>query len=238
MAHRTQVWTLAAFVDPSTSRVIVITGGGEGEAKAWAINSDILAGKREMAVAENGSGPIRAITPLVEGLLPLATLSHAQRIAQVAFHPTEHLLAVQTTDRTIEVLRLRTEEEIKKKAARRRKREKEKKREKKSAEQDGMAVDGADDGEADSQIKEPTWKDRLASWITIRAPGKIRSFSFGLGNQNLKGEVSVSETYLLVIGLTTKLSVRSSSDYGRSVQQRIRSIFSPTAAGQIQKGRR
>jgi U3 small nucleolar RNA-associated protein 12 len=89
------------------------------------------------------------------------------------------LIAVQTTERTVEVLRLRTEEEIRKKAARRRKREKEKRK------------DGAADvnGTAD---KEATWKDRLASWIIIRTPGKIRSFDFGTGNQNLKaGDVTI-----------------------------------------------
>lgn len=187
VAHRTQVWTLSTFIDPSTSRVIIITGGGEGEAKAWVINSDVLAGRRDSS--ETGVGPIRAIASLVEGLLPLSSISHAQRISQVAFHASENLLAVQTTDKTIEILRLRTEQEIRKKAARRRRREKEKK-DKKSAERVNGDVDAAEAEE--TQVKDPTWKDRLASWIIIRTPGKIRSFSFGLGNQNMKGEVTVS----------------------------------------------
>lgn len=185
VAHRTQVWSLATFVDPSTSSVVVITAGGEGEAKAWKIYSDILAGKREMTTDSTDASPTRAITALVDGLLPLASISHAQRISQVAFHPVEQLLAFHTTEKTVEILRLRTEEEIRKKAARRRKREREKKKGKTS----NGAVDDEDD---DVDVgKEPTWKDRLASWITIRTPGKIRSFDFGIGANKLKHEVTV-----------------------------------------------
>lgn len=179
VAHRTQVWTLAVFEDESTGKVVAITGGGEGEAKAWTIDSDVLAGRSSQSTVGDDGQPLRAITPLVSGLLPLATLSHAQRIAQVAYHPTENILAVQTTERTIEVLRIRTEEEIKKKAARRRKREKEKKEKK------GLA-----NGD-EEVVSEPTWKDRLASWVTIRASSKIRSIDFGIGNPNLKGETTI-----------------------------------------------
>lgn len=188
VAHRTQIWTLATFIDPSTNSVVVLTGGGEGEAKAWTINSDILNGKKAPTNIDASEGPFRAITPLVEGLLPLATLSHSQRIAQISFHPSENLLAVQTTERTVEVLRLRTEEEIRKKIARRRKREKEKRKEK--ALKAGKSIDNEEEAGASSSVQEPTWKDRLASWITIRAPGKIRSFHFGIGANKLK-EVTI-----------------------------------------------
>lgn len=188
VAHRTQVWTLATFVDPSTANVLVVTGGGEGEAKAWLIDGQVLAGSRLENAVEGSNGPIRAIKPLVEGLLPLATLSHSQRIAQIQYHPTERILALQTTEKTIEILRLRSEEEIRKKVARRRKREKEKRDKKKGGAAKGDTTLTA---EEEAAIKEPTWKDRLASWITIRTNGKIRSFDFGMGNRNLKGEVTI-----------------------------------------------
>lgn len=96
-------------------------------------------------------------------------------------------LALQTTEKTIEILRLRSEEEIRKKVARRRKREKEKREKKKGAVNGDTSLTAAEE----SAIKEPTWKDRLASWITIRTSGKICSFDFGLGNRNLKGEVTI-----------------------------------------------
>jgi len=186
VAHRTQVWSLTTFVDPSTGNVLILTGGGEGESKAWVIDARVLEeGRMDTVQGENG-GPMRIIKPLVEGLLPLATLSHSQRIAQIQYHPEENLIAVQTTERTIEILRLRTEEEIRKKAARRRKREKEKREKKK-----GVATNGDDDQAIDLDNKEPTWKDRLASWIVIRTPGKIRSFDFGVGNRNLKGDITL-----------------------------------------------
>jgi U3 small nucleolar RNA-associated protein 12 len=161
--------------------VVVITCGGEGEAKAWTIDNDLLAGK--ITSVDSTGGPLRAIKPLVDGLLPLASISHAQRIAQVEFHPTEQLLAFQTTEKTVEILRLRTAEEIRKKAARRKKREREKKK--------GKQVDGEQDEEMPESANQPLWKDRLASWITIRALGKIRSFDFGIGAGKLKTETTV-----------------------------------------------
>ena len=187
VAHRTQVWSLSTFVDESTGNVVAVTGGGEGEAKAWLIDAQVLASTRLSSTETDSNKPSRAIRPLVEGLLPLASLSHAQRIAQIQYHPNEKLIAVQTTEKTIEILRLRTEEEIRKKAARRRKREKEKKDKKRPAKGDASATEGPE-----TEIStEPTWKDRLASWITIRTSGKIRSFDFGLGNRNLKGKITI-----------------------------------------------
>lgn len=181
VAHRTQVWSLVTFEDQSTGELVIITGGGEGEAKAWTVDSNVLAGRTASVQTGEDGQPLRAITPLVAGLLPLASLSHAQRIGQVAYHPTENILAVQTTERTIEVLRIRTEEEVRRKAARRRKREKEKK------EKQGLA----NGYEKDSEGPQLTWKDRLASWVIIRTPSKIRSFDFGIGNANLKGETTI-----------------------------------------------
>ena len=183
VAHRTQVWSFATFMDSLTSQVIIISGGGEGEAKAWCIDPDTLSGKRDVELNADTDGPLRAIRPLVEGLLPLRTLSHAQRIAQVAFHPAAHLLAFQTTERTIEILRLRTEVEIRKKAARRQKREREKRK--------GKQTDGADLDEKDTANKDITWKDRLASWVVIRTSGKIRSFDFGVGASKVKTETTI-----------------------------------------------
>lgn len=187
VAHRTQIWTLATFVDPSTGNVLVVTGGGEGEAKAWVIDAQVLSESRLEHTNQGTGAPIRAIKPLVEGLLPLSTLSHAQRIAQIQYNSEERILAIQTTEKTIEILRLRSEEEIRKKVARRRKREKEKREKKKGA----VNGDASMTAEDEVSLKEPTWKDRLASWIVIRTTGKIRSFDFGLGNRNLKGEVLI-----------------------------------------------
>lgn len=178
VAHRTQVWSLAVFVDTSTNDTVIITGGGEGEAKAWRLDFRVL--ESRVSMDNESTEPARAVTPLTSGLLPLQSLTHTHRIAQVAYHPEERLLAVQTTDRAIEILRLRSAEEIRKKAARRRKREQEKLKEK------GEAA-----ASESISTREPEWKDRLASWIVIRTPGKIRSFGFGLGNTNLKGEVNI-----------------------------------------------
>lgn len=169
---------MATFVDPSTQRNIIVTGGGEGEAKAWWIDPTVTAGVRSSTTSDTDT---RALKSLVDGLLPLATLSHAHRIAQIAWHPEEQLLALQTTERAVEILRLRSEEELRKKVARRRKREREKKKD---------SGDTAGDLE-ESSFTESGWKDRLASWVVVRSSNKIRSFAFGVGSTNLKGEVNL-----------------------------------------------
>jgi U3 small nucleolar RNA-associated protein 12 len=161
--------------------ITLISGGGDGEAKAWRLSSDALAN----GIREGPDGKLsRAIVPLAANL-PLATASHSQRVSQIKFHPTMPYLAMQTGEKTVEVLRVRTEEEIKKKAIRRRKREREKKKEK------GEPV--ADGGEGEEKAIE--WRDRLTSWIVVRAGGKIRSFDWApepKASKKSKGEAQVS----------------------------------------------
>ena len=185
VAHRNQVWSFATFLDPSTSKVVIITGGGEGESRAWEISAAVLSRRHVLQALPETSSPIRAFTPLFEGLLPLATLSHVHRIAQIAIDPTGQLLAFQTTERSIEILRLRTDQEVRKKIARRQKREREKQKEKEK--QSVVLIDESDL----TDPKAPSWKDRLASWIVIRTPGKIRSFAFGVGANKLKPETTI-----------------------------------------------
>ena len=60
---------------------------------------------------------------------PITTLplSSKHRVSQITFHPSRPYLAVQSHDRSVEIFRVRTEEEVRKKQARRKRRAKEKK---------------------------------------------------------------------------------------------------------------
>jgi U3 small nucleolar RNA-associated protein 12 len=186
VGHRSEIWDFDVHLEggdeDAPADITLVSGGGEGEAKAWSLNPDVLAN----GIREGPDGKlVRGITPLAASL-PLATISHAQRISQVKFHPSMPYLAVQTGEKTVEVLRLRTAEEIKKKMIRRKKREREKKKEKGEAD-----AEVAEKGDVEDKV--PEWKDRLASWIVVRAGGKIRSFDWApeKSSKKAKGEAQV-----------------------------------------------
>lgn len=110
-------------------------------------------------------------------------LSSSHRVAQITFHPTQPFLAVQSHDRSVELFRLRTEEEVQKKRLRRKKREKEKKERTKAKSGDVEDVD--EDGE------EITLADLFTPHAVVRASGKVRSFAFGPDEPGSKHGVQV-----------------------------------------------
>lgn len=103
-------------------------------------------------------------------------LSSRHRVSQVLFHNSQPYVAVQSHDRSIEIFRIRTEDEARKKQARRRKRAKEK--EGKSQPKDKELVDKADDDEIG--IGEIGLVDLFTPYLVIRASGKVRSFDFSI----------------------------------------------------------
>lgn len=101
-------------------------------------------------------------------------LSSRHRVSQILFHPSQPYLAVQSHDRSIEIFRIRTEEEIRKKQARRKKRAKEKGKSK----QKGKDIDDAveDTMDVDQEINVI---DLFTPYLVVRASAKVRSFDFG-----------------------------------------------------------
>lgn len=97
-------------------------------------------------------------------------LSSCHRVSQVLFHESQPYVAVQSHDRSIEVFRIRTEDEVRKKQARRRKRAKEK--EGKSRPQE---KEPDDDEKGTGEIG---LVDLFTPYLVIRASGKVRSFDF------------------------------------------------------------
>jgi U3 small nucleolar RNA-associated protein 12 len=105
-------------------------------------------------------------------------LSSRHRVSQILFHPSQPYLAVQSHDRSIEVFRIRTEEEIRKKQARRKKRAKEKgKSKKKGKDVDDAVEDAVEDAmDVDQEINVI---DLFTPYLVVRASAKVRSFDFG-----------------------------------------------------------
>lgn len=117
---------------------------------------------------------------------PITTLplSSRHRVSQITFHPTQPYLAVQSHDRSIEIFRIRTEEEVRKKQARRKKRSNEKKKSKEGDED--IVGDGVGD---EVEVK---LADLFTPYLVVRASGKIRSFEFGTDDILHKSGTQVS----------------------------------------------
>ncbi|KAF5322187.1 hypothetical protein D9619_000449 [Psilocybe cf. subviscida] len=160
VAHRSEIWSLAI----NHEQDLVFTGSGEGELKAWKIDREAMA----EGLKETASGEVARMVHAVS-TLPLAS---KHRVSQVLFHPTEPYFAVQSHERSVEIFRIRSEEEVKKKQARRKKRAQEKKEKGKSKSKDTEA-------EEEAEAPETSLVDRFTPHLVVRASGKIRSFDFG-----------------------------------------------------------
>ncbi|EAU84697.2 WD-repeat-containing protein [Coprinopsis cinerea okayama7 len=169
VAHRSEVWTL----DLNPEQDLIFSGSSEGEVKAWKIDREAAAG----GLKETDSGEIvKIIHPIAN--LPL---NSTHRVSQIQFHPTQPYVALQSHDRSVEVFRIRTEEEIKKKIARRRKRAKEKKEKEGGSKKNKGAGMDVDEG-----VNDVPFIDKFTPHVVIRAGGKIRSFDFALEPPNAK----------------------------------------------------
>ncbi|KAI9512161.1 WD-repeat-containing protein [Russula earlei] len=157
VAHRAEVWSLC--LNPEQD--LLFTGSNEGELKAWKIDPiALMDGVRE---SENGE--------LTKVIHPASTLPLASphRVSQIAFHPSLPYLFVQSHDRSVEVFRVRTDDEIRKKHARRKKRA------------DAKAAMGKGEKANDVPESGDTEKIELADlfspYVIVRATGKIKSFA-------------------------------------------------------------
>ncbi|KAG5716554.1 hypothetical protein E4T56_gene16312 [Termitomyces sp. T112] len=179
VAHRSEVWT----IDVNSKQDLVFTGSSEGEMKAWRIDNNALAN----GLQETESGEVsRIIHPL--SFLPLAS---RHRVSQVTFHPSQPFLAVQSHDRSVEIFRIRSEEEVRKKQARRKKREREKKLKVKVKSQDESELDEGSQNDEDIKLV-----DLFTPYLVVRASGKIRSFDFG-------GDVTLNRPFQIMTALAS-----------------------------------
>lgn len=123
-------------------------------------------------------------------ILPVTTLplSSKHRVSQITFHHSHPYLAVQSHDRSVEIFRIRTEEEVRKKQARRLKRAKEKKEQ---ARAKGKGTEAEKDEDADIGHKDIELVDLFTPYLVVRASGKIRSFDFPDEESNVKGNTNI-----------------------------------------------
>lgn len=130
---------------------------------------------------------------------PLSTLPLASkhRVSQIQVHPALPYLAVQSHDRSVEIFRIRSEEEVLKKQARRKKRIKEKKRQERDQ---GKTPEMDESGLYPLSENEETMESNIVDYFTphlvVRVSGKIRSFDFGSSNPTTK--VAMPVCYMIL----------------------------------------
>ncbi|ELU45473.1 WD-repeat-containing protein [Rhizoctonia solani AG-1 IA] len=177
VAHRSEIWSMD--IDSSDRKLLILTGSGDGEVKAWSLDGVIL----QNGLVQNENGEIsKPIQPA--GSLPLST---KHRVAQISRHPHLPYLAIQSHDRSVEVFRIRTESEALKKQARRKKRAKEKAN---KANLKGKTTDvEIDNGQEETEAGVISLEDLFTPYLIVRASGKIRSFDFpeGTSGSETKG---------------------------------------------------
>ncbi|EST06247.1 Small-subunit processome, Utp12 [Kalmanozyma brasiliensis GHG001] len=166
---------------------LVLTGSADGDMRVWEISAEALS--RGLQTVSSADGPANGssdkfITP--KGSIPL---SGKHRVTQIEFCGVpkrqtstasataahgQGYIAVSSTDKAVQVFRLRSTEEMAKKLERRRKRNKEKAEKKR-------AKEGASSTAADTTADVPdqvTWADRIEAYTNVRpAAGKLKSFS-------------------------------------------------------------
>lgn len=166
---------------------LVLTGSADGLMKVWEISAEALTRGLETVSSTDGSAPSSS----EKFILPKGSiaLSGKHRVTQIEFCGVpkrdqtataapangQGYIAVSSTDKAVQVFRLRSTQEMAKKMERRRKRNKEK-AEKKRAKEGANAT--ATDAVLDSLPDQVTWTDRIEAYTNVRPlAGKLKSFS-------------------------------------------------------------
>ncbi|EPQ30291.1 uncharacterized protein PFL1_02407 [Pseudozyma flocculosa PF-1] len=190
--------------DVHDGAALVLTGSSEGEMRVWEISAEALINgisglsKPDDDAALAGSAATTATTSkflIPRGSVPLLS-NH--RVSQIQFCGNTALagqgyIAVSSTDKAVQIFRLRTSDEVAKKMARRRKRMKEK-AEKKAKGKQGDAAAGAGAGAEDDEGSiEVTWADRIEAYTNVRpTAGKLRSFSTVVPESTSSNKIGLS----------------------------------------------
>ncbi|PWN27864.1 WD40 repeat-like protein [Jaminaea rosea] len=170
---------------------LLLTGNSEGQVKAWTLSGEALAS----GLAQTGSSEeeqVRFITAL--GQIEVAS---KRRVTQMSFNAASSPgngasashLAITSSDRSVQIFRLREEEEMRRKMARRQRRIKEKA---KGASNGTALATGEDDEVAQPKV---TWLDRIEAYTIVRPEsGRLRSFAFPSDTSGTSGTYSSSSS--------------------------------------------
>eukprot|EP00743_Colponemidia_sp_Colp-15_P004854 GILK01005231.1.p1 GENE.GILK01005231.1~~GILK01005231.1.p1 ORF type:complete len:974 (+),score=234.40 GILK01005231.1:60-2981(+) len=154
VGHRAEVWTFD--VDPQEQRLL--TGSVDNQIRIWTLGAESTSEPGAMQDKEEYAK-----------LFGSVSRPGRERAVTLRYHQRGTVFACQNADKTIDLFRVHSEEEVKKKIRRRKRRLREKA-------QQTMQVDGQPAAEEETVEVQPA--DEFSFLVTLRASDKIRSFDF------------------------------------------------------------
>ncbi|CEH16129.1 WD40-repeat-containing subunit of the 18S rRNA processing complex [Ceraceosorus bombacis] len=202
--------------DRDDASVLLLTGSAEGEVRIWEIDTKALAGGIQASAmdvdlesTEDAGGGLSRGFIIPHGTLPV---SSSRRITQILFAPPRGaagcgFVAVMSSEKAVQVFRIRTQDDMRRKLARRNRRAREK-AQKKSDGGIPTAATGLDDaGSNEPANAEIPWAERLESYTIVRpTQGRLRSFAFQDASENANSNAA---TPMLLALATNAIEVQS-----------------------------
>ncbi|KAI1627591.1 Ca2+/calmodulin-dependent protein kinase [Exophiala viscosa] len=200
-----ECWALGLMQDGTSC----MTAGNDGELKVWLINQTAMQQKLQNSeeIAQNV-------------LVERGTLYRQGRDRPLAvrFHQRRELIAVHGSDKTVELLRIRSENEVRRTLVRKRKRRQEKAE---TAADADSGVDVADHKEDTTDISTASAADFFVPYILVRTGGKVRSIDWAGHNRGKPVQILVatSNNQLELFDITASDSKKTAEapDYSRTL---------------------
>ncbi|KAL6249059.1 beta transducin [Rhinocladiella similis] len=168
-----------------------ITAGNDGELKVWSIN--------ESALTHEGGAQHHEQQKILHERGAIYRHGRDRPLA-VKFHPQKDLIAIHGSEKAVELLRVRSENEIRKTLTRKRKRRKEKTETTADAD---SGVDLADDKEDLADMTTVAISDIFVPYVLVRTGGKVRSMDWSYNHgRSIRLLVSTSNNQLEVFDIT------------------------------------
>lgn len=143
-----------------------ITAGNDGEIKVWSIDQSALKSKLTTTQDEGLNVLHERGTLYRQGRdRPLAVVSH----------PKRDIIAIHGSEKAVELLKIRSENEVRKTLSRKRKRRKEKAETTTDAD---SGVDVADEPEDTTDISRAAISDIIVPYVIVRTGGRVRSIDW------------------------------------------------------------
>lgn len=173
-----------------------VTAGNDGEMKVWVIDKEALSNASEEL------GLVRKI------LKDRGTFYRAgkDRTTAVLFHPKRDIVALHGSEKSVELWRIRSEDEVRKSITRKRKRKREK-----------LGEDAEMDESPDATEMPVT--EVFVQYVIVRTGGRVRSIDWagGKSTKSLSLLVAGTNNQLEMYDVVTKESKKDVPDYNRTV---------------------
>lgn len=190
-----------------------ITAGNDGEIKVWSIDRGVLATKLTTTQDEGLNVLHERGTLYRQGRdRPLAIVSH----------PKRDIIAIHGSDKAVELLKIRSENEVRKTLSRKRKRRKEKAEATAAADSGVDVADDDNNNEDTGDISSAAISDIIVPYVTVRTGGRVRSMDWAAtkSGKSFSILVATSNNQLEVFEVLSSDKKKKSTeipDYSRTI---------------------